>query len=81
MSQFDGLTKAQVDALCEVAFGGRSGMINPRTAAVLVDRRLIERVTVDMGADRFGRMIVTDYEMPLDVHIDFCEWCDRGDGT
>jgi hypothetical protein len=79
VTDFSGLTKTQVDWLCEVAFGGRTGMINPRTAKVLVDRGLIERVERQVGRDRFGPITVFDYVMPLGVHIDFCEWCSEVD--
>lgn len=76
MSEFRDLSPTQVNALCNVAFGGRGlgSDVHPRTLKSLVDRGLIEEVERE---DRRGafRFVWTEYEMPLPVHIRFCEWC------
>jgi hypothetical protein len=71
MELFDQLSERQIEALCNVAFGGNGGGQNRRTLESLVRWKVIERVTVPDGpfSHRF------EWEMPAAVHIDFCAWC------
>lgn len=72
--QFDALSDRQLDALCNVAFGGHGSGIAPRTLASLHKRGLIEPVE---RHDRQGNLLfaITTWTMPLHVHVAFCAWC------
>lgn len=73
---FDGLSLCQLDALCNVAFGGNGGGVNQRTLKSLRMRGLVEPV---VRQEREGNMLfsVTTWTMPIHVHIAFCDWCSR----
>jgi hypothetical protein len=73
---FDSLSKAQLDALCSVAFGGHGDGKNPRTLAALERMGLISPYEDEIGVpDRFGAKIVQRWEMSLGTHVEFCAWC------
>lgn len=73
---FDSLSQSQIDALCNVAFGGAGGGVNRRTLELLTKKGLIVPVERS-NSDRLGRFTWTEYDMPLIVHIDFCAWCSQ----
>lgn len=63
------LTPAQQQVLSACAVG-QDGGHNPRTLEALVKKGLLERKTQKDGMFKIPR-----YDMPLAVHIDWCEWC------
>lgn len=69
---FAALPPKQLEALGNISIGLDEG-VNPRTAAALVRRGLIEEREQVLP----GRIPVTvkRYEMPIHVHIRWCEWC------
>jgi hypothetical protein len=67
---FDSLSEPQIDALANVAFGGRGAGLYRQTARSLVKRGLIVEVVRREGGFRW-----VEYEMPLAVHVAFCYWC------
>lgn len=75
-SGFDSLTPYQIEVLCNVAFGGQGAACRPQTLYLLEQRGLIEAC---VHRERVGSLSYswTRYEMPVGVHIDFCEWCAR----
>lgn len=73
---FSKLSDRQLDVLCNVAFGGHGGYCNPRTLKSLAERGLIEKVEIT-DRTRMGTFVWATYEMPLHVHIQFCEWCSK----
>lgn len=72
--EFGSLSEQQVDALCNVAFGGHGAGVSPRTLKSLERRGLIASVPVHKreGNVLFSLLV---WEMPLGVHIAFCDWC------
>ena len=75
-TDFNWLTPAQLDVLCNVAFGGQGRGCHPRTLTSLERRGLIGRVT-HVAQVALGSFTWSDWEMPLAVHIEFCQWCDE----
>jgi membrane protease subunit (stomatin/prohibitin family) len=67
--RFDGLTKAQEDLFNRIAVGDDTA-VNERTAAVLIDKGLIERYEQQDGAFTWYR-----YSVPVHVHIRWAQWC------
>lgn len=75
MRRFDGLTKAQDEALAGFALGGQPN-IHPKTLAVLLERGLLEKRGDEVICrDRFGVVTRPVYEMPLHEHMRWCQWC------
>ena len=66
---FDRLSKSQQDTLNLIAIGQDGGHARS-TLRSLVGRGLIEEFEQDMG----GGLTVKRYEMPIPVHIMWCEW-------
>ena len=70
-----GMTKAQIRDFELIATGSR-----PRGGHMIL-RKLKERgVIVDappktLGRDRFGLIQVPDWDVPLPIHAQWCEWC------
>jgi hypothetical protein len=72
---FAGLSPRQVDALGNVAFGGYGAGCNRRTLESLEKRGLIVRHHVVEGGP-LGALHYDEWEMPVAVHIAFCQWCE-----
>lgn len=67
----DRLTPTQRDVLGQIALGNDGGH-NPRTIAALKRMGLIVGHLDD--GESFG-VRVTRYELPIPVHMQWCEWC------
>lgn len=73
----DGLTKAQREAFESIAVGQCLGF-HFTTYQKLLAKRLIERLPDKVvGKDIFGPIRLPDYQVPLPVHIQWCQWCDE----
>lgn len=72
---FLGLSERQVEALCDVAFGGDGHRSHPRTMTSLASRSLVEFVPMETPTPEGWKFRWMAYSMPLSVHIAFCEWC------
>ena len=66
-----GLTKTQREAFDLIA-AGDDGQLSPRTTDSLVRRGLVIRRDVRIG---YPPMTVHRFEVPLDVHYQWCRWC------
>lgn len=73
MSRFDALSKTQVEACCNVAFGGEGGGVARNTLRSLARFGVIERV-VEKQRTPLGTFGIEKWMMPLPTHIEFCEW-------
>lgn len=74
-TMFAGLSKPQIAALGNVAFGGTGAGVPRKTMAKLLERNLIVPI-VRSSSDILGRFTWTEYAMPIDVHVRFCEFCE-----
>ena len=72
---FGSLSKRQIEALCDVAFGGNGWGFSDRTMKSLERHGLIEPQKVTLAEPGQIPMRVTVWEMPIGAHIDFCAWC------
>ena len=76
MKRFDGLTKAQDEAVQLIAFGGDGRTVHPKTLDVLLRRGLIVQTGEEVICrDRFGVVTAPVYQMPLGEHMRYCQWC------
>lgn len=51
-------------------------LAQPQTLAALMKRGLIVQTgTKLLGQDRFGRIAIPVYAVPLPVHAQWCQWC------
>ena len=75
-----GCTAVQRRAFEAIAINQRDGF-HPRTIKALLDNGLIFRGDDRIvGHDRFGAVIVSDYYVPIPVHIQWCRWAsEQGD--
>lgn len=70
-----GLTKAQQSVFEQIAIG-QLPYARQSTIDILVEKGLIVRIADRvLGRDRFGAISVPTYEVPLPIHIRWCEWC------
>lgn len=80
MSEYDfsGLTRAQQWLLTFQGWeiSSEAAQPSPRTVAKLIKRGLVVPVEVK-EMTRIGPMTVTEYRVPLDVHMAWCEHCSR----
>jgi len=69
------LSPYQRDTLGRIAIGD-DRFIHPKTAEALQKRGLIvsRKETHSCSSDRF-RVVVTRYDVPIPVHMAWCEWC------
>lgn len=49
----------------------------PRTVAKLIERRLLVRRDVSQHVFGGLSMTVAEYDVPIAVHIAWCDWCTR----
>ena len=73
---FDDLTARQIAGLGNVAFGQHGAGLHSFTLVRLANLGLIVPEVVEEQT-RQGRLRYTRWEMPLPVHIAFCEWCSK----
>jgi len=70
-----GLRKTVRDAFEQMTIGQRP-WISAATVSVFLDRGLIVRLPDKvLGRDAFGAITVPEYEIPISVHMNWCEWC------
>lgn len=69
-------SKAAVRVFEEIASGERTPRASPATLRWLLDHKLIrfDRMKT-VGKDRFGFIEIPEYSIPLEHHIEWCEWC------
>jgi hypothetical protein len=72
--KFSRLGQRQIDALSNVAFGGKGTGVAPSMLKRLAAKGLIEP-EIQTGSDRFGSYSWAVWSMPLSVHIQFCAFC------
>jgi hypothetical protein len=74
--RFRGLTKHQEGVLGWIAIGIDTGH-HPATLKALLDRGLIIRlIDRPVGQDAFGVISIPQYEVPIPIHVEWCQWCD-----
>lgn len=78
--KFDKLGHRQIEALCEVAFGGDPWRLRRKMLARLEDLGLVERYD-EPHRDAFGAYTVPRWSMPISVHMAFCDWCSTNEGA
>lgn len=75
---FSNLTERQKELLTFQAWTAESatrlGIVSPSPRAV---KKLIDRGLVIQHERRFGYLTIIEYEIPLSVHIAWCEYCAR----
>jgi hypothetical protein len=71
---FSGLSRTQIDALANVAFNGGGAGCARQTLASLERRGFIEPEVVETPTS-LGVLRITEWTMPLPVHMAFCAWC------
>jgi hypothetical protein len=74
MSRFDALSKPQVEACCNVAFGGDGAGIARNTLSSLAHLGVIEPF-IERERTPLGYLAIRKWMMPLPTHREFCEWC------
>ena len=75
MIRFDVLSKQQLAVFEQIAINNDGGH-NSRTLESLIKRNLIESYE-QKDTVFFGDLTVIRYRVPLNVHIEWCEWCDK----
>ncbi len=73
MRTFDGLTLAQDAAFSRLALG-QPPRCGKTTLSILQKRGLIEARQRELGGGPFA-MLVTEYVVPISVHMRWCAWC------
>ncbi len=71
---FDNLPAKQAAAFEQIATGNDRGH-HPATLRALVNKGYISEWAQTIGRDGFGDITVMRYEVPIPVHIRWCEWC------
>lgn len=81
MKRFMGLKPNQLEVFEQIFIGKDHGH-HPATLALLLRRELIIRLPDrPVGRDVFGVISIPVYDIPLPVHMDYCQWCaDNFDG-
>ena len=70
-----GRSPAQVE-IFEAIATGQTPPLRPRSLAALVRDGLVEKVGMKtLGHDALGAIEVAIYEVPLPVHMQWCQWC------
>ncbi len=72
---FGRLTEKQQQVLGLIAMNEDAGH-HPQVLKSLVNKGLIEAYKED-SHDRYGKLVITKYRMPLPVHIEWCNWCSK----
>jgi hypothetical protein len=70
-----GLTRVQIDVFEQWATGGRT-WLPAKAIDVLVEKGLLVQVGEDVICkDRFGTVTAPIYEVPIGIHMAWCQWC------
>ena len=69
-----GMSKRQRAAFERIAIND-DRRVHPATALALKLKGLIEFRTEIVGRDCFGLIEITRYEVPLPIHMKWCQWC------
>lgn len=80
-----GRTKAQREALDQIGCGNACPPMARATAKALVRHGLIQRCEdKGLGRDRFGLIAIPQFQMPIPIHMQWCEFqaatCDEPAG-
>ena len=81
MEYYKGLDKDQFEVLTQIAFGGESYYHGGKIIDKLMKMGLIwqigERALYGKSNHPIDRipMMIPIYEMPINEHIEFCQWC------
>ena len=71
-----GMTKAQIAAFEQIATGVALPPAHHKTLAALEAKGLIVRTPNKvLGRDGFGAVSIPQYAVPINVHMQWCEWC------
>lgn len=81
MTKHPGKSPAQRAALDEIGCGNYLPRMSPATRKALLDRGLIEPCGEKIICqDRFGTVRLTEYQMPIPVHYQWCQhWVEMTD--
>jgi hypothetical protein len=71
---FDNLPPRQAEVFEQIATGNDKGH-NLRTLDALERKGYIISHEEKVGRDGFGIITVLRYEVPIPIHIRWCEWC------
>lgn len=70
-----GCTRRQIEVFEQIAIGNDDGH-SPRTIKALLDKGLIvELAPKVVGQDVFGLITVPQYQVPIHLHAQWCDWC------
>jgi hypothetical protein len=72
MMKHPGKTPAQRRVLDEIGCGNNSPMMSDKTREKLLKDGLIVELSPKVFQDRFGKLTIRQFEMPIHVHM---EWC------
>ena len=72
-----GCTKRQIEAFEQIGAGVSCPTGFQETVfKALLDKGLIELCGVKtLGQDRFGKIQVPEFQQPLPIHMQWCQWC------
>ena len=70
---FRNLSPTQSAVFEQIAIGRDEGH-NQRTLDTLMKKKLITQ-SQESGVDHIGQFYIYRYEVPLDVHMEWCAWC------
>lgn len=70
-----GLSQASIEAFELIASGQRLPPANNQIFKRLESLGLIARISDKLLHDRLGTYSIPQYEVPIGVHIQWCEWC------
>ena len=76
MKRFKNLIQAQFAVFEQIATGGDAGH-HPATLKALVQKNMIIEIEEKLGG--VMPLVITRYEVPLRVHIEWCRWCAAND--
>ena len=71
--RFEKLSAAQTDALGQIATGTPSAHFARNTLASLESRGYLVKLSGELPG--WPPVTIRYYEVPIDVHIRYCEWC------
>ncbi len=72
-----GMTKAQIRVFELIGSGARYHELRATkdTLQALLDKELIVEHMIQIGQDKFGPITAHEYKVPLNVHMQWCQWC------
>lgn len=70
-----GCTKAQIRAFEHIAINKDWGWGEKTTKALLAKGLIVQNGEREICRDRFGVVKIPNYEVPIALHIQWCNWC------